>query len=126
MGKVAPNKQYDYESLFRMSKDLIEAHNLTSYADIIAFLPCCEKTFYVYKLQDSQELKELLTANKVKTKLKLRKMWLEDGSPATQIALYKLLGTSEERDALNGNNRVSDHDSDQTEFEVVDNLHDED
>jgi len=102
MSKPEANTQYDYEELLQMSKDAISKYMLTVTEDIIAFLPCCKKTFYNYKLHEIHELKDLVNANKIKMKQGLKKKWYDEGSAAERIALYKLLGTQDERDALNG------------------------
>ena len=39
--------------------------------------------------------------NKVNIKVGLRKKWYESEHPATQIALYKLIGTDEESNRIN-------------------------
>lgn len=126
MTKPEGKIQYDYDEILQQSKDAIVKYMLTMTEDIIAFLPCSLRTFYNYKLHELQELKDLVNVNKIKMKQGLKKKWYDTGSAAERIALYKLLGTQDERDALNGNNRFTDHDEDKTEFEVVDNLHDED
>ncbi len=102
MEKQEGTKQYDYDELLNKTMQIAKEYDLTIVEDIIAFLPCCKKTFYNYKLHELHELKDVVDHNKIKMKQKLRKLWLEEGSPATQIALYKILGTADERDALNG------------------------
>lgn len=125
MTKPEGSTHYDYKEMLELSKDAITKYMLTMTEDIVAFLPCSLRTFYNYKLHELQELKELVNSNKIKMKQGLKKKWYDAGSAAERIALYKLLGTQDERDALNGNSRLSDHDTDKTEFEVVENLHDD-
>lgn len=68
--------------------------------DISALMPVSLSTMYYYKLQESEELKAIIKANKQKKKLKLRKNWEDSTNATLQIALYKLLATNEERKIL--------------------------
>lgn len=124
MAKPEGNIQYDYEEVLQLSKDAITKYMLTMTDDIIAFLPCSRRTFYNYKLHELHALKDLVNNNKIKMKQGLKKKWYDSGSAAERIALYKLLGTQDERDALNGHRDMSyDDDSQETEFDIVDGLH---
>jgi len=69
--------------------------------DIIVSVPFSKATFYNYKLDELDDIKEALEANKIKTKNTLRKSWAISKSPVLQIALYKLIATDEEYDRLN-------------------------
>jgi|TARA_Y100000310_G_C20702427_1_gene831110 hypothetical protein len=127
MAKPDGTRHYDVDKMVEVSKAAIKEHNITFIEDICAFLPCCLRTFYAYKMHEMQDLKDLIHANKVKMKQGLKKKWYDDGSAAERIALYKLLASPEERDALNGHREVEkDDDSQETEFDVVDGLHGED
>lgn len=102
MSKPEGDIRYDYDEVLELSKKALKENNLTMVEDIAAFLPCSLRTFYNYKLHELQELKDLITVNKIKMKQGLKKRWFDDGSSSERIALYKLLGTQDERDALNG------------------------
>ena len=75
---------------------------------MVAFLPFTRKTFYDHELHKSDTLKEAIENNKIKTKHELRKDWKTNKAPVLQIALYKLIGTAEERQALNGQGNQSE------------------
>ena len=94
---------YDRNEIFERSKKAVIDNSLYFIEDVIAFVPVSKSTFYEYFPADSDELdniKELLDDNKIATKVKLRRK-LEEGDKAAEIlALYKLIGTDEERRAL--------------------------
>jgi hypothetical protein len=96
---------YDKDKLFEQSKSAIENdEDVIFIEDVISELPCKKTTFYKYFPEDSNELnelKELLAKNKSNTKKGLRGNWRNQLENATlQLALYKLLATEEERNAL--------------------------
>lgn len=89
--------------LFEESKKLIEAKNLFFFQDVIAYLPVSCSTFYDYFPEGSDEhteLKRLLEQNKIEVKVGLRKQMYQIGNPTAMLALYKLIATPEEREAL--------------------------
>ena len=94
---------YDRNEIFERAKKAVIDNSLYFIEDVIAFVPVSKSTFYEYFPADSDELdniKELLDDNKIATKVKLRRK-LEEGDKAAEIlALYKLIGTDEERRAL--------------------------
>ena len=97
---------YDKKELFERAKAIIKKDDSIVFAeDIICELGISNATFYVHFEKDSEEIntiKELLQENKTKTKRQLRKNWKDKESSASlQIALYKLIGTAEEREILN-------------------------
>ena len=68
-------------------------------------MPIAKPTFYDYFKVDSNEfndIKEKLDANRVSTKVKMRKKWQDSDAPALQIGLMKLIATEEEAHRLNG------------------------
>jgi hypothetical protein len=90
---------YNKKIIFEQAKALILEKKLFFIEDIVALLPCDKTTFYRLFKTDSNEyneLKELLDAEKINIKVSLRKKWFVSDSPALQMALMKLLATSEE------------------------------
>ena len=117
---------YNKEELIQDCVDIIEEHGLFNISQLVGFLSISTSTFYSYDLQKSKDIKDALRKSKAKEFTEAFKRMKENDSATAQIAACKILGDDDVRDALNGNNKISDHDSDQTEFEVVDGLHDED
>lgn len=97
---------YNQSEIFEQSKQLIEEHNLYFIEDVVAYLPISKSTFYTFFTKESYEmetLKEMLTRNKVSTKVAIRKQMQESQNPSNLIALYKLLATDTEFAKLTNN-----------------------
>jgi hypothetical protein len=97
---------YDKNKIFEQAKDAIVEHGLIFVEDIVAYLPCSKSSFYEFYPDGSDELdelKSLLEINRVHTKVKMRKNWVEHPAPALQMALMKLLSTPEELRKLSMN-----------------------
>ena len=69
-------------------------------ADVEARMPCKHQTFFNKGLNKYEPLLAIIEANKIQVKTALRKKWLESTAPATQIALYRLICSAEERESL--------------------------
>ena len=89
--------------------------------DIVAHLPISKTTFYAWKLNESDELKELLEQNKVKTKIQLRKNWLGSSNATLNIALYKLLANEQERKVLSDRGEEAIEDLPEIKINVISN-----
>ena len=82
---------------------LIEERNLFFIEDLVAFLPCDRATFYRKFPQGCDEcdsIKRALETNKVRTKSAIRHRLFNMDNPTAQIALYRMIATPEERDAI--------------------------
>lgn len=90
------------DKLEAMAIEAIEREKLVFISEISQFLPISASTFYTRGLQKSEKIKAALDRNCLTTKRELRQKWYEGENASTQIALYKLLGTDEEADRLNG------------------------
>lgn len=94
---------YNKDKLYDQAIKAIKKHNLYFIEDIVAFIPCSKPTFYEHFPVDSNELnnlKELLEDNKVSMKVKLRHRLSQGDKAAEILALYKLIATDSERQAL--------------------------
>jgi len=94
---------YDQQKIFLKAQEQIEKHNLFFIEDIVAFLPCTKTTFYDFFPLDSNEMntiKGLLDQNKIVTKSSIRSKLFKSDKAAELLALYKLICTESERDAL--------------------------
>jgi hypothetical protein len=87
---------YDRKKIFEQAKEVIVKHKLFFIDDIVAFLPISKSTFYEWKLEQSEELKELLEQNRVELKVSMRSKWYKSNSPALQMALMKLIANKDE------------------------------
>ena len=104
---------YTREQIFERAKEAIMENNLFFIRDVVAFLPISRGYFYemfdankddtndTYKDELFGELVEMLEANKIKTKCKIRKK-LEKGDKASELlALYRMICTPDERREIN-------------------------
>jgi hypothetical protein len=97
---------YDRLKIFEQAKEMIVKHKLFFVEDIVAFLPIAKKTFYEYfplDSNESNELKEMLDKNKIEIKSSMRSKWYKSDAPALQLALYKLIASPDEHQALQMN-----------------------
>lgn len=82
---------------------VIDERNLFFLEDVVAFLPCDRATFYRKFPQGCDEcdtIKRALETNKVRTKSAIRHRLFNMDNPTAQIALYRMIATPEERDAI--------------------------
>lgn len=111
------------DKIFKQATDAIKKHNLFFIEDIIAFIPCTKETFYKFYPLGSDEMdyiKSLLEENKVKTKSAIRAKLFRSSKSAELLALYKLIGTDNERKALSMNyHDLSNSDGSLTNINVV-------
>ena len=96
---IATYMAYKTQKLLEQAKKAIADHDLVFIEDVVAYLPCSKPAFYDhFKLESDElnEIKDLLTVNRVHTKLGLRKKWKDSDNATLQLALYKLLSEEEE------------------------------
>ena len=99
---------YDRKKIFEQAKEMIVKHKLFFIEDIVAFLPISTSTFYEWKMQESEELKELLTQNRTELKVSMRSKWYKSNAPALQMALMKLIASPEELRKLSMNHQITE------------------
>ena len=87
---------YDKDKILELAKESIVKHKLFFIDDIIAYLPISRGTFYNWGFDKLDDLKELLTQNRVELKVSMRSKWYKSNSPALQMALMKLIASDEE------------------------------
>ena len=95
---------YNKKDLFEQAKKAIKDNNLFFFSDVTAMLPCHHSTFYEYFKPDEKEhteLKEMLEANKIRTKSSIRAKLFKSNKAAELLALYRLICTPEEHRLLN-------------------------
>ena len=95
---------YDKQKIFEQAKKAITDNNLFFIEDVVAWLPCDKTTYYRFFQPESNEyntLRELLDANKMRTKSAIRAKLFKSDKAAELLALYRLICTSEEHQLLN-------------------------
>lgn len=93
---------YNTEELERKSLTVIKRYKLVFIEEVVSYLPCSKQTFYEHKLDEVDAIKSAIEQNKVSRKVGLRSKMYKADNPSAWIALYKLLGTDDEADRLNG------------------------
>lgn len=97
---------YNYKDLEKQALDAINKHKLFFITDVVAYLPCSSSTFYDYKLEKSEAIKEALTKVKTDIKVSMRSKWYQSQNATLQMGLMKLLSTDEEIKKLSMNTNV--------------------
>lgn len=87
---------YKTEDLIKKALIAIEAGELVFMDEVIALLPCSNKTFHNHKLHELQDIKDALELNRINIKQGLRNKWYKSDNATVQIALYKLIGSEDE------------------------------
>jgi len=92
----------DFDELEEMSlKALKENSMITAFYEIANFLPIKATGMYYRGLNKSPRIKEALIRNKINIKQTLKKRWFErENTPVTELALFKIVATDEERAAI--------------------------
>lgn len=91
---------YNPETLFNQAVNAIKENNLWFIEDVLAYLPICKNSFYRFFPTNSEEytqLRELLLINRTKTKIEIRKKLMMSERASELLAIYRLIGTKEER-----------------------------
>jgi len=87
---------YKTEDMIKQCLEAIEKHGLMFIEEIVAFVPFSSKTFYNHKLQEVQDIKELIEGNKISEKVKQKNHWKDSDNATLRVAFYKLIGSDEE------------------------------
>ena len=109
---------YTTKELEEKALKAIKESNLVFINEICSFIECSESTFFNHKMQELESIKGALEKNKVAIKHGIRRNWESDGNATEKVALYKILGTQDERDALNGGSKQQE--SGKVEIEIID------
>ena len=95
---MAKSKKDKYE------KEILEAikkYNILDIVSIFAFYKgCCRATFYNNQLDKLDSIKNAIDDNRVITRHSLKGKWAKSDNATLQLALFKLICSEEERDAL--------------------------
>lgn len=91
------------KNLKRILKAIEENKNIISFNDIVPFVNIGYTTIFKWyppQTESYYKIQDALDNNKVILKQELRDKMLESNNAANIIALYKIVGTKEERNAL--------------------------
>ena len=94
------------EAILKKAIKVAEDKQLLYLSEVFAFLPISYQTFYNWKFDKVEELKEVLDDNKINIRQKLRTKMLISDNATLIIALYKLVCTDEERRILADNKTI--------------------
>lgn len=118
--KNLPIDKTEYDKLVNMCLELIRNRslNILFITDLVAFLPISRATFYNYGLDKLDILKEEIDKNRILTKQALRAKWANSKSPALQIALYRMIATKEEKEAITIMPQIKEEKEEKTELPI--------
>ena len=94
---------YNKKTILNQAIKAINTENLFLFADLEAYVSCSKTSLYRYfplGSKDRELIDELLSKNKIDIKVGLRRKLYKMDTPAAAIALYKLVATPEEQEAL--------------------------
>ena len=93
--------KYPLRNLVAVAVHLLAQQNTLYFAeDLFVEMGISKALFYKHKMHEIDVIKEGLLKNKTITKKGLRNRWYLSDSPATQIALYKLMASKDELNRL--------------------------
>lgn len=103
---------YNRKKIYKNALKIADEEGFLFVEHLVASLPITKETFYTWFPTGSCELdaiKEILERNKSSKKKSMLNKWFESEAPPLQIALYKLVGSDEERKVLSTNWNENNH-----------------
>lgn len=79
----------------------IQENNCTNFNEACMFVSFGRTTAYNHGLDKVNTIKEAIDANKIRTKFKMKRNWVNSDSPVLQLAAFRLMSDSEEHQKLN-------------------------
>jgi len=95
--KMESNYQKYHDEMLKA----IEDNNCTNFNEACMFVAYSRSTAYYHALDKSDAIKEAIDANKIRTKHKMKRNWVNSDSPVLQLAAFRLMSDSEEHQKLN-------------------------
>lgn len=95
------NEYEKYEKLVNQCIEIIKTNEILFISDLISYLPISKATFYNYKLDKLDALKEAINDQRIFVKQGIRKALVKTNTPAGLAMVYKMIATPEERAAIN-------------------------
>lgn len=81
--------------------ELVKKHKIVFFNHVFAFTSFASSTAYLYELEKSETIKEIIHTNKVKAKNYLINKWIAGNNPTLQISAYRLMSDGDEHKKLN-------------------------
>lgn len=123
MKQKTKKSKYDTKSIYDMSvKAIAKDRHIVFLQDVYMTLGISAATYYRYIKVGSKEyndIQELLEDNRTAIKVLIRKKMLESGNATQIIALYRLLATQEEQDALNAYRNDENKNKQDTKIDII-------
>lgn len=94
---------YNRDIIKKQCIEAIENEKLVFFTDLIEFIEPSLQTLYDWEFDKLEELKNALSRNKIATKRKMRKNWVQSENATLQLAAYKLMAEQDELAALTMN-----------------------
>lgn len=88
------------DKLIEQAVKVIKEEEIVFISEVWPYLDISKQTFYNKDLDKVDEIKEAVQLNKLKMKKSMKKKWHKSDNATMQIALMRLVGTSEERQKL--------------------------
>lgn len=79
----------------------IQENNCTNFKEACMFVAISRETAYQHKLHESDTIKDAIDANKIRTKHKMKRNWINSDSAVLQLAAFRLMSDAEEHQKLN-------------------------
>ena len=79
----------------------IKENNCTTFSEGCMFVSFSRATAYNYGLDKVDDIKDAIDSNKIRTKHKMKRNWVNSDSAVLQLAAFRLMSDSEEHQKLN-------------------------
>ena len=79
----------------------IQENNCTNFKEACMFVSFAKSTAYNHGLDKLDSIKDAIDANKIRTKHKMKRNWINSDSAVLQLAAFRLMSDSEEHQKLN-------------------------
>jgi len=79
----------------------IQENNCTNFKEACMFVSFAKSTAYNHGLDKLDSIKDAIDANKIRTKHKMKRNWVNSDSAVLQLAAFRLMSDAEEHQKLN-------------------------
>jgi hypothetical protein len=114
---------YKTEELKEKALEKIKSLKLIFFSEVMDYLGIASSTFYDHFPSNSSDYKEMedaLRENKVEAKVLIRNKWMNSDSPQSQLYLYKLVASDDERRRLSIRHTENVNKNENTEIKRID------
>lgn len=100
---------YNPQELEKKALKAIKTHKLMFIEHLVAYLPCCKRTFYDLKMHELPSIKKEIELTRISRKTKMLSNWIDSEVPSLQIAAMKMISEEHEAHRLNGSRQEIKH-----------------